>query len=154
MLLSEIIYVNKYGRVEGPSFDDIAKNKSLDEIINDASLIKESEYSQISLYKNIRIYEMYSKNKCLLITDEISWEQFTKFANFLLGLFEAKLINKEEGITEIIWLIEIKGGRFYLCFDDYPLGVTIESVDDNSDLIIPDIEKKLQETKVYHPSDA
>ena len=79
----------------------------------------------------MKLSKMASGNLCLNLSEKIDWDQFEEYANQITSLLKAKVKQKNESVVTIIWDILIDDQPLKLVYDDYPLGVTIES--DNED---------------------
>lgn len=87
-------------------------------------------------FDNPYISEMHSGNLCLTLTEEGNWETFPTFAEKLTKQLDATVIEKIDGPDIRMWEIEINNTSLRLVYEDYPNGVSIESKDKNSDIVI------------------
>lgn len=71
---------------------------------------------------------MASGNLCLLLSEEVDWNEFPEFTNYVINILNAKIEVKHESVESAIWKIIIDRQTFRLVFDDYPQEVTIESM--------------------------
>ena len=91
----------------------------------------------------LNISKMASGNTCLFLTDEVSWSQFGIFAQEFIDFFDGKINSKSESIPTIIWDIKIDDVDFLLVYDDFPLGITLESKNKKGDKLIAKIFKQI-----------
>ena len=92
----------------------------------------------------MKLSKMASGNLCLTLSEKIDWDQFEEYANQITGLLKAKVKQKNESVVTIIWDILIDDQPLKLVYDDYPLGVTIESDNEDGDKKILEIFEVLK----------
>lgn len=93
--------------------------------------------------EKLKIDKMASGNLCLFLTDKIEWSQFNKFAQNFIDSLNGKINSKSESASTIIWDIRIDDNDLLLVYDDFPYGITLESKNKNSDILINKIYKIL-----------
>jgi len=91
----------------------------------------------------LAIEKMASGHECLSLSERISWEDFPCFAENLISLIGGEIIEKIDGPDMRLWQVKYRTSILQLVFDDYPLMVSLESLDSNGDLIIHDLYKIL-----------
>ena len=74
----------------------------------------------------LRIERMASGNNALLLSERVSWEAFPEYAESILQLIGGVVVERVDGPVERIWNVEIDGALFWLAFDDWPAGVSLE----------------------------
>jgi len=94
----------------------------------------------------LSIQKMECGRRYLTLSENISWECFQQFACQLTDMLEGKVIRKFDGVDMRMLEVDIKGCTFRVVFDDFPVMVTLESTDSRSDLLIPELFQKLQES--------
>ena len=92
----------------------------------------------------MKLSKMASGNLCLTRSEKIDWDQFEEYANQITSLLKAKVKQKNESVVTIIWDILIDNQPLKLVYDDYPLGVTIESDNEDGDKKILEIFEVLK----------
>ena len=73
------------------------------------------------------IITMASGDLSLLITEEVSWESFPDQAQSFTNRFGGKVIERIDTPVERVWTVMIKGCEFWLSFDDFCLGMSLDS---------------------------
>jgi hypothetical protein len=91
----------------------------------------------------LRLEPMASGNEALLLSNRVPWEAFPSYAPALADLLGGKIVDKADSAAERVWTAIIEGRCFFISFDDYPLGVTLEPQDDSAAMLIPTIREKL-----------
>lgn len=97
---------------------------------------------------SLAIEKMASSHESLSLSERISWEDFPRFAEDLISLFGGEIIEKIDGPDIRLWQVKYRASTLRLVFDDYPLMVSLESLDSNGDLIIHDLYKILLPLKI------
>ena len=83
-----------------------------------------------------RMLRTKSRMEWLLLTEAGSWESFPPFAEKFARQIGAKIIKREQAVHMRLWVIEVDGVTLHFVYDDFPNGVTIESVDDKGQAVI------------------
>lgn len=73
------------------------------------------------------IRTMASGDLSLLITEHVSWESFPYQAQNFVERFGGNVIERIDTPVERMWTVKIKGCKFWLSFDDFPLGMSLDS---------------------------
>lgn len=81
----------------------------------------------------LNINKMASGHLSLDITEKINWEEFATFAEKFIKFFNGSILSKVDGPDIRIWEVDINNHNFRLIFDDYPIMVSLESMDELSD---------------------
>jgi hypothetical protein len=94
---------------------------------------------------NVRpeITEMASGNLSLQITDNVSWESFPAQAEEFLKKFNGKLVKRFDTPAERVWVVLIKWRPFWLSFDDFPLGLSLDSMHSSCNSVIKQLHQEL-----------
>lgn len=72
------------------------------------------------------IRTMASGDLSLFITDDVSWESFPEQAQSFIERFAGEVIERIDTPVERVWTVRIKGCKFWLAFDDYPSGLSLD----------------------------
>lgn len=79
----------------------------------------------------------------LLLTERIGWESFEDYAAEFLHRLDGTLVKKVSGPDVQIWDVEIETTPLQLVFDDFPLGVTLESRSYPGDIFLKKLQSRL-----------
>ncbi|BCR23991.1 DUF3630 family protein [Aquipseudomonas alcaligenes] len=89
------------------------------------------------------IMTMASGNLSLLITEDVSWESFPAQAEEFLKKFNGKLVKRIDTPVERIWIVLIKWRPFWLSYDDFPLGLSLDSMHSFCNSVVKQIHQEL-----------
>ena len=89
------------------------------------------------------ITKMASGNLSLLITENVSWESFPEKAAEFVKRFHGHVLKRIDTPVERMWIVLIKWRPFYLTFDDYPLGLTLDSMTGLCNSVVLELHKEL-----------
>lgn len=70
---------------------------------------------------------MASGDLSLFITEDVSWESFPDQAQSFTDRFGGKVIERIDTPVERMWTVTIQGCKFWLSFEDFPLGMSLDS---------------------------
>lgn len=82
---------------------------------------------------------MASGNLSLLITEDVSWESFPDQAQQFVERFGGKVIERIDTPVERMWTVTIKGCEFWLAFEDFPLGMSLDSKSSNCNPVVQEL---------------
>jgi hypothetical protein len=71
---------------------------------------------------------MASGNLSLPITEEVSWESFPEQAQEFVNRFGGIVLKRIDTPVERMWIVLIKWRLFWLTFEDFPLGLSLDSM--------------------------
>lgn len=74
------------------------------------------------------IVTMASGNLSLLITEDVSWESFPSLAQTFMERVGGKVLFRIDTPVERLWIVLVKWRPFWLTFDDFPLGMSRDSM--------------------------
>ena len=129
-----------------------AKTDFIDRIV---ALAFSSGYPQESLQSNrlpdmrllplerLVVQRMASGDDSLVLTDQVDYDSFPAYAEALLLCVEGTVLNRIDGPDQRVWTVRIAGQLFWLAYEDYPHGVTLESKDSAASAVIPAIRQTL-----------
>lgn len=86
---------------------------------------------------------MASGNLSLLITENVSWESFPDQAHNFMDQFDGKVIERIDTPVERMWIVMIKGCKFWLTFEDFPLGLSLDSTSSSCNPVIRELYRAL-----------
>ena len=91
-----------------------------------------------------KIEKMASGNLSLIITEDVSWESFPNQAREFMDWAGGWVLKKIDTPVERMWIVLIKFRPFSLTFDDFPLGLSLDSITSLGNPVIRVLHKKLQ----------
>ncbi|HET9396400.1 MAG TPA: DUF3630 family protein [Nitrospiraceae bacterium] len=86
---------------------------------------------------------MASGDLSLLITEDVSWESFPDQAQKFVERFDGKVIDRIDTPVERMWAVTIKACEFWLVFEDFPLGMSLDSKSSSCNPVIQEIYSAL-----------
>lgn len=89
------------------------------------------------------IETMASGELSLLLTERVTWEGFPAYAMRILDLVHGHVTSRADSAAERVWAVMIEGQSYWLSFDDFPLGVSLESRDAGASQRLPAIRELL-----------
>jgi hypothetical protein len=91
----------------------------------------------------LHLEPMASGHQALVLSHRVTWEAFPSYAPALAGLLGGKIVDKADSAAERLWTAVIEGQRFFISYDDYPFGVSLEPRDDGAATLISTIRERL-----------
>jgi hypothetical protein len=73
----------------------------------------------------------------------VAWEEFAFYAPAVVGLLCGRIVDRADSAPERVWTAIIDGQRFWISFDDFALGVSLDPQDKAAGALIPSIREKL-----------
>jgi hypothetical protein len=73
----------------------------------------------------------------------VSWEDFPKYAATLLALLGGSIDEAADSPVERVWTVTIRGGSFWLSFDDLALGLSLDARDAAASSLVPMLREDL-----------
>lgn len=70
---------------------------------------------------------MASGDLSLFITEDVSWESFPAQAQNFTNRLGGEVIGRIDTPVERMWTVKIQGCEFWLSFDDFPLGMSLDA---------------------------
>jgi hypothetical protein len=86
---------------------------------------------------------MASGRQSLRLTTAVSWSAFPAFAHAVVALLRGSVLEKADTPVERVWTVELDGERFYIAFDDFALGISLDPLTDEAAVRIPQIRQDL-----------
>ncbi|MDU8456283.1 MULTISPECIES: DUF3630 family protein [Pseudomonas syringae group] len=96
--------------------------------------------------EELAIEKMRSGNSCLNLSAEVDWEDFPRYADFVLGLLGGTVTSKSDAVDVRVWDVQIKGEAFFLSYEDFPSMVSLESKSAKGDALIEDFLSVLSQS--------
>jgi len=69
------------------------------------------------------------------------------YAEEILRRVEGTMVRRADGPVERVWHITIGGQPFWLAYDDYPVGISLDAQNDEASALIPEIRHRLIEQR-------
>ena len=85
------------------------------------------------------IRTMASGDLSLLITEDVSWDSFSTQAQRFTDRFGGKVLECIDTPAERIWTVQIRGCKFWLSFDDFPLGMSLDSKSSKCNRVVQEL---------------
>lgn len=85
--------------------------------------------------------------RSLRLTRAVGWSDFEPYATALIHLLNGELLHQADSPVERVWTIAISGRRYFVSFDDFGLGVSLDSCDAEADFGIEAILQRLLELR-------
>jgi uncharacterized protein DUF3630 len=87
---------------------------------------------------------MASGHRSLRLTTEVSWEAFADYAEAVVSALGGTVEHRADSPAERVWSVTIDGASFWLSFDDFALGVSLDPCDAVADARIDAILLRLR----------
>jgi hypothetical protein len=87
---------------------------------------------------------MASGNLSLLITEDVSWDSFPEQARQFVERFNGRVLKRIDTPVERMWIVLIKWRPFWLIFEDFPLGLSLDSMNRFCNPVVREIYARLQ----------
>jgi hypothetical protein len=94
--------------------------------------------------ERLALVEMASGQSSLLLTERVAWSEFRSYANTIVSMLGGTVASTADGAGERVWDIAVQGERFWIAFDDFPLGVSLEPQTVAAGSILPAIRETLR----------
>ena len=91
---------------------------------------------------------MASGGIALTLDPNVTWEMYPEHSRKWIKILKAKVENEADTVCERIKVIIIAGHQFWLSFDDYEGGLHLEPHKNESNDLVIELQKKLEETGV------
>ena len=93
--------------------------------------------------ERLDIQAMASGDESLVLTERVGWESFPTYAEAILQLVEGTVVDRADGPDQRVWSVSIGAQSFWLAYDDYPLGVSLDPKTSAASALIPAIRQRL-----------
>jgi hypothetical protein len=91
----------------------------------------------------LEIEPMASGHRSLRLTRAVAWEDFGPYAESVARALGGSVLSRADSPVERVWTVQIGEGKYWLSFDDFGLGVSLDSRDSVADAHIEDIRSRL-----------
>jgi hypothetical protein len=91
----------------------------------------------------LELEPMASGERSLRLSTRVTWEEFASYAPAVVGLLGGRIVDRADSAPERTWSAIIDGQRFWISFDDFALGVSLDPQDHAAGELIPSIREKL-----------
>jgi hypothetical protein len=98
--------------------------------------------------ERLDIQPMASGNESLALTGRVGWESFPRYAEALVQLMGGTVLERADGPVERVWTVRIDGEVFWLAYDDFPIGVSLEPRGVAASALIPQICRTLVDCRL------
>jgi hypothetical protein len=76
--------------------------------------------------EHLSIHRMASGENCLLLTEQISWDEYPDYADAIVRLIGGSLGERIDSGGERVWRFDRAGLGYWITWDDMDPGVSIE----------------------------
>jgi hypothetical protein len=91
----------------------------------------------------LKLEPMASGARSLRLTEQVTWEEFALYAPAVVSLVGGSIVDRADSPAERVWIAIIDGQRFWVSFDDFALGVSLDPQSLAADALIPTIREWL-----------
>jgi hypothetical protein len=91
----------------------------------------------------LELEPMASGHRSLRLTREVTWEDFDGYAEVLLDVLDGMVLERADSPVERVWRVRITGAEYWLCLDDFGLGVSLDARDAVADARMETIRARL-----------
>jgi hypothetical protein len=93
----------------------------------------------------LEVEPMASGYRSLRLTRSVPWKRFSAYAESLIRALEGTVLDRADSSVERVWSVTIGGNQYWLTFDDFALGVSLDARDAAADAAVPHIRRRLLE---------
>ena len=86
---------------------------------------------------------MASGDLSLVVTDRVGWALFGPYARAILWALGGRVVSRADTPVERVWQVNVDGRDYWLCFNDWGLGVSLDSQDGAASDYITQIKRRL-----------
>ena len=77
----------------------------------------------------LEVCTMASGNLSLKLSEEVNWDKFPDFAEEFVKYLGGEIISRSDSVDIRVWEVLIDNSVFWLSYDDFPSGVSLDSKD-------------------------
>ena len=93
--------------------------------------------------ERLEIRQMASGNESLLLTECVNWETFPPYADEIVRLLGGTVVSRVDGPDQRVWTVSIGNQLFWLAYEDYPFGVSLDPQNSEASAMVPSIRRSL-----------
>ena len=94
---------------------------------------------------------MASGHRSLRLTRTVDWDGFAPYAEFVVRALGGSVLSRADSPVERVWSVRVGEGKYWLSFDDFALGVSLDSCDEIADAQIEGIRLRLRKLAAVLP---
>ncbi|HYQ03297.1 MAG TPA: DUF3630 family protein [Polyangiaceae bacterium] len=94
--------------------------------------------------ERLDIESMASGESSLRLTKEVSWHEFPEYARTLMEIVGGSIDDQADSAAERVWAVTIRGAPFWLSFDDFGLGVSLDARSSGASATIGALREELR----------
>jgi hypothetical protein len=91
----------------------------------------------------LELEPMASGNQSLRLSTRVTCEGFASYAPAVVSLLGGRIVDRADSAPERVWTAIIDGQRFWISFDDFALGVSLDPQDHGAAVLIPRLRERL-----------
>jgi hypothetical protein len=91
----------------------------------------------------LELEPMASGHRSLRLTRDVRWEDFPAYAEAVVVALGGEVTSRADAPAERVWSVTIAGAAFWISFDDFGLGVSLDARDAQADAAIEGIRERL-----------
>ena len=95
--------------------------------------------------ERLDIRKMASGDESLLLTECVNWDAFPPYADEIVRLLGGTVVNRIDGPDQRVWTVCISNQLFWLAYEEYPSGVSLDPQNSDASAIVPSIRRSLLE---------
>jgi hypothetical protein len=93
--------------------------------------------------ESLIVEPMDSGDLSLRLTRRVTWEDFARYARAIVSLLGGSIDERADSPVERVWVVTIRGAPFWLSFDDFGLGVSLDARSSAASSLIPILRDEL-----------
>jgi hypothetical protein len=103
--------------------------------------------------ERLEIVPMASGDTSLMLTERVDWDLFPGYVRAILQILEGAVVDRADGPDQRVWTVRIDSQVFWLAYEDYPVGVSLDPQNETASALIPAIRQKLLEHRAAAATD-
>ena len=97
--------------------------------------------------ERLDLRKMASGTDSLLLTECIDWDSFPQYADEIVRLLGGRVADRIDGPDQRVWTVCIGNHLFWLAYEDYPVGVSLDPQNSEASATVPSIRQSLLERR-------
>ena len=94
---------------------------------------------------------MASGDLSLMLTDLVTWTAFADYAEAVAAILDAEIGARADAANQRVWELTIEGCSYWICFQDFGLGVSLDSQDEKASAAMVSVHARLLRWRLEHP---